>query len=229
MIAEQTFDPIWEEKYNQGHSERYPWDMVVSFVFRHYPRDKQRHEVKILEVGCGTGSNLWFAAREGFQVTGIDGSRSAITYAQKRFSSEGLTGDFKVSDFTELPFESNCFDLVIDRGSITCCGLLAGKKAVKEVQRVLQAGGKFLYNPYSERHSSYVSGESGSDGLTLGISAGTLVGVGQISFHGRRDVEALFTTGWNLLSLQHLEIVEQIQPQYTVHAEWRVIAQKVIE
>lgn len=229
MIEAQTFDPIWEEKYSQGHSQRYPWDTVVSFVFRHYPRHKQRLEVKILEVGCGTGSNLWFAAREGFQVAGIDASKSAIAYAQKRFAEEGLTGDLRVSDFTALPFESDFFDLVIDRGAITCCGLSAAKQVVNEVKRVLQVGGKFLCNPYSDHHSSYVSGQKGADGLTLNISAGTLVETGQICFFGRREVEALFATGWKLLSIQHQQIVEQIQPQYTVHAEWLVIAQKVIE
>lgn len=226
MNAVVTLDPIWEEKYSQGHAERYPWDIVVSFLFRNYPRHKERHEIKILEIGCGTGSNLWFAAREGFQVSGIDGSVSAIEYAKKRFEKEELTGDLRVGDFTQLPFESNSFDLVIDRGAITCCGLSGGQKAVAEVWRVLVVGGKFLCNPYSDRHSSYVSGKHGADGLTVEISDGTLTGVGQICFYGRRDVETLFAEGWNILSLQHLEWTEQSQPKYTVHAEWRVIAKK---
>jgi SAM-dependent methyltransferase len=221
-----TLDPIWEEKYSQGHAERYPWDIVVSFVFRNYPRHKERHEIKILEIGCGTGSNLWFAAREGFQVSGIDGSFSAIEYAKKRFEEEGLTGDLRVGDFTQLPFESDSFDLVIDRGAIVCCGLSAGQTAVAEVRRVLQVGGKFLCNPYSDRHSSYVSGKQGADGLRVEISDGTLTGVGQICFYGRQNVETLFAEGWNILSLQHLEWTEQSQPKYTVHAEWRVIAKK---
>lgn len=226
MSAVQTFDPIWEEKYSQGQAERYPWDMVVSFVYRNYPRHKPRHEVRILEIGCGTGSNLWFAAREGFQVAGIDGSSSAINFAQKRFEEDGLIGDLQVGDFTELPFESNFFDLAIDRGSLTCCGFSAAQQAVAEVRRVLQEGGKFLCNPYSDRHSSYVSGQPGTDGLILNISAGTLVGVGQICFYGRREVESLFGRGWKILCLQHLEMVEQVDLQYTVHADWRVLCEK---
>lgn len=222
-----TFDPIWEIKYSEGHTQLYPWDIVVSFIFRNYPRDKERHEIKILEIGCGTGSNLWFAAREGFQVAGIDGSPSAIEYATKRLTDEGLMGDLRVGDFTQLPFASDFFDLVIDRCAIVCCGLSAGKKAVSEVWRVLNVGGKFLFNPYKDRHSSYVAGKKGDDGLTLDINEGTLTNAGQLCFYGRRDVEALFVSeGWNLLSLEHMEWSEQLHPKYTVHAEWRAIGEK---
>jgi ubiquinone/menaquinone biosynthesis C-methylase UbiE len=224
-----TFDPIWEDKYSQGFSQRYPWDAVVSFVLRYYPDHKPRHTVRILEVGCGTGSNLWFAAREGFSVSGIDASPSAIKYAQKRFSEDNLTGDFRTGSFTQLPFENNYFDLVIDRAAITCCGFSVAQQTVAEIRRVLQPGGKFYFNPYSDRHSSYVSGRPGSDRLTLDISAGTLVGVGQICLYGRREVDALFAQSWQVLSVQHLEIIEQIEPQYIVHSEWRAIAQKVSE
>jgi SAM-dependent methyltransferase len=224
-----TFDPIWEETiYSQGRQlNRYPFDMVVSFVYRYRPLHKTPHETKILEIGCGAGNNLWFAAREGFQVSGVDASSSAIAYARERFAEEGLMGDLQVSDYTRLPFKNEIFDLVIDRGAITCCGISAARKAVDEVRKVLQTGGRFLCNPYSDRHSSFVSGCPGPDGLTLEISAGTLVGTGQICFRGRREVEALFGPHWKILSVQHVELVEELQPQYLVHAEWRVIAEKI--
>lgn len=225
MSEALIFDPIWEEKYSQGHSQRYPWDAVVSFVFRHYPLYKPRHEVRILEVGCGTGSNLWFAAREGFSVAGIDASPSAVKYARKRFAEENLTGDFQVGSFTQIPFEDDCFDLVIDRA----CGLSVAQQVVAEVRRVLQVGGKFFSNSYGDRHSSYTSGRPRADGLTLDISVGTLVGAGQICFYGRREIDALFAQGWKLLSIQNIEIVEEIQPHCTVHAEWRALAQKILE
>lgn len=229
MAETDAFDPVWEEKYNRGHTERYPWDVVVSFIFRNYPSHKARAQVKILEIGCGTGNNLWFAAREGFQVTGIDGSSSAITLAKQRFSEEGLQGNFYVGDFTELPFDNDSFDLVFDRGSLTCCGISSAQKAVNDVKRVLHKDGRFLCNPYSDHHSSYVSGRQGADAVTVEITDGTLIGAGQICFYGRRDVENLFSHGWKLLSFQHLELCEQVQPNYIVHAEWRVIAKKLAD
>jgi 2-polyprenyl-3-methyl-5-hydroxy-6-metoxy-1,4-benzoquinol methylase len=65
---ETHFDSIWEnEIYGDGKNiARYPYDVILSFIYRNFPRNKPRNEIKILEVGCGTGNNLWFAAREGF-------------------------------------------------------------------------------------------------------------------------------------------------------------------
>jgi SAM-dependent methyltransferase len=222
----RSFDPFWEEKYASGHTQRYPWDAVVSFVFRHAPRDRPRSEVRILEVGCGTASNLWFAAREGFSVAGVEGSESAVDAARKRFAEEGLHADLRVGDFTSLAFADRQFDLVIDRGALTCCGYGDARRAVGEVRRVLREGGKFFFNPYSKRHSSAASGRSGADGLRLDISAGTLVGAGQLCFYGPEDVDRALGAGWEVLSRQHGEWVELAATPALSHAEWRIIVQR---
>jgi SAM-dependent methyltransferase len=219
-----TFDPVWAAMQAAGtHLSRYPWDSVVSFLFRHAPADRPRSEVRVLEVGCGGGPNLWFAAREGFSVAGIDGSEPAIAYARERFAAEGLEGDFRVGDFTELPFEDASFDLVIDRAAITCAGRKAGRRAIAEARRVLVDGGRFLFIPYGDRHSSARSGVPGPDGVTLGIGWGSLVGVGQICFYTRADVMRTFAEGW---TLESVELVDLVGPQGGVHEEWHAIARK---
>jgi SAM-dependent methyltransferase len=226
MNAPVTFDPIWEEKYAAGHAQRYPWDAVVSFVFRNAPRDRPRGDVRILEVGCGTASNLWFAAREGFSVAGIDASASAIATARQRFAEEGLAGRLEVGDFTRLAFDDASFDCVVDRASLTCCGLAALRQALAEVHRVLKPGGRLFFNPYADSHSSARAGRPMADGLTTDIAGGTLVGVGQIHFVGRREIDELFTAGWKLNQVERLELADMLGPQGGVHAEWRVIAEK---
>ena len=224
-MSEPTYDPTWDSIYQGGHTVRYPWDAVVSFVFRNAPRDRPRECVRILEVGCGSASNLWFAAREGFSVAGIDGSPDAIMQAQRRFAAEGLRGDLRVGDFTCLDgFADASFDLVIDRGSLVCTGRSAAARAVEEVNRVLKTGGRFFFNPYSDRHTSASAGCAGADGLRIDIDRGTLVGVGQLCFYDRGGIEVLLADGWRISSLQHLELVELFDD--SVHAEWRVNAQK---
>jgi SAM-dependent methyltransferase len=218
-----TVDPVWEEKYASGHREHAPWDAVVSFLFRNAPKAVPRAEVRVLEIGCGTGSNLVFAAQQGFAVSGIDCSPSAIAIAQKALMAANLCGDMRVGDFTTLPFAEGSFDLVIDRGALTCVGRNDAARAVAEVRRVIKPGGCFFANPYSDRHSSRASGEPGPDGLRLHISAGSLTGVGQICFYGRNDIETLFLHRWAIRSLTHVESIELSHPLHATHAEWRVV------
>jgi len=172
---------VWESIYREGKAlNRYPFDQVVSFIYRNQPRTKPRSETKILEIGCGAGNNLWFAAREGFSVAGVDGSPCAIEYARKRLADDRLTGDLRVGDYITLPFKENIFDFVIDRAALTCSGFSSARKTVAEMQRVLQPGGKLFFNPYSDRHSSFASGRLNPDGVTMDISNSTLVGIGPI-------------------------------------------------
>jgi len=58
MNTAPTSDPVWEEKYQRGYSQRYPWDVVGSFIFRHYQPTKHRSEIRILEIGGATSSDL---------------------------------------------------------------------------------------------------------------------------------------------------------------------------
>jgi ubiquinone/menaquinone biosynthesis C-methylase UbiE len=219
---------IWEDIYAEGKAlNRYPFDQVVSFIYRNYSRNKPRSATKILEIGCGAGNNLWFAAREGFNVAGIDGSQHAIEFARKRFADEGLQGDLRIGDFGSLPFESDSYDFVIDRCALTCSSFASARKTIEEVRRVLAPGGSFFFNPYSDRHSSFASGNVRPDGVSVNISAGTLVGIGPICFYGKRDVQSMFEQGWQMVSLRHIEIMEELQPEFLSHAEWIAIAKKV--
>jgi SAM-dependent methyltransferase len=228
-VSTRALDPFWEtDLYGKGqHLNRYPFDAVVTFVYRNYPRHKPRHEIRILEIGCGAGNNLWFAAREGFQVTGIDGSPTAIEYARRRFAEEGLTGHFEAGDFTALPYAEGAFDLAIDRGSIVCCGRSAGRQAVREVRRVLREGGRFFFNPYSARHSSLAMSDPGPDGLRVNVRGGTLTGVGPLCFYDKDEVLGALCPGWKILSMDHLEIKAHVPPGELIHADWRIVAEKV--
>ena len=227
-IMAPNFDAIWEKEIygKEKHLNRYPFDGVVSFVFRYAPKNLPRESVRILEVGCGAGNNLWFAAREGFSVTGIDASVTAIEYARKRFAKEHLPGKFHVGEFPPLPFQPDVFDLVIDRAALTHTGFSTAEKAVSEIRRILKANGYFFCNVYGDQHSSYMAGRHGEDGLVYDIARGTLASVGQVCFYNRHNINRLFDKRWCLLSLQYLEVSEEFLPERTLHAEWRVVAQK---
>lgn len=220
-----TIDPVWEQKYSEGHAQRYPWDSVVSFVFRHAPRDRPWSEVRILELGFGTGSNLWFAAREGFSVAGIEGSASAVEAARRRFEEDGLEGDLRLGQFPDLPFEAASVDLAIDRAAITCVGLDVARSTLRSVHRVLRTGGIFFFNTYSAEHASASSGRLGEDGRVHGIQAGTIQGFGPICFYDEPRVREVLGSGWNILEWMHVVQTDAARSD-GCHAEWRIMVEK---
>ena len=59
---------------------------------------------RLLEVGCGIGTDLARFARGGARVTGIDLSQTAIDLARQNFATLGLDGDLRVADGEALPF-----------------------------------------------------------------------------------------------------------------------------
>lgn len=222
-----SFDAGWEKVYAGGRAQRYPWDSVVSFVFRYAPRDILREQVKILEVGCGTASNLWFAAREGYSVYGLEGSESAVDYAKKRFEEERLSGDLRVGDFTCLPYENDLFDLVIDRGAITCVNDTAMAKAITEIHRVMKPGAVFHFNPYADSHSGLLEGEELGDGLTRIPQGATSMNPGLLNFVSRKRLNELFDDAiWQILSIQRREDTEMSNEKQQIHSEWLLLAEK---
>ena len=222
----KTFDQIWEKKYLKGHSQLYPWDIVVSFIYRNIPQKISNRNIKILELGFGTGPNLWFAAREGFKVYGIEASSTAVKFAKKRFESESLKGNLLNGNFINLPFKNDYFDLVIDRCSLVCVGAKAQKLAIQETFRVLKKGGKFLHNTYSTNHSCHKLGQKGEDGLTINIKDGPLAGSGQLYFNSESDIKKKFLKNWKILQLQKRKHIEKAKNDF-IHEEWVLVAEKV--
>ncbi|MEA2493346.1 MAG: hypothetical protein QOJ29_1257 [Thermoleophilaceae bacterium] len=207
-----AIDPVWEEVYSRGEQlNRYPWDIVVSFVFTNgggRPRDR----TTVLEVGFGSGANLWFAAREGFRVCGVEQSASAVAHAQALFERDGLSGDLRVGDFAALPFGDQSANLAIDHGALTCVSQEDAAVAVAEVRRVLRPGGRLLFTPFSVEDSR--------------AAAGAIPHAGRIEFYDRPKVEATLGPGWELVSLDHLRVEDRLADSQ-VHASWRVIAERV--
>lgn len=221
----QTFDPVWDEIYGrQEQLNRYPVDGVVSFLFRTRARLAPDRPLRVVEVGCGACNNLWFAAREGCDVAGVDGSAAAIDFGRRRFTQEDLDGDLRVGDFTQLPFVDGAFDVAINRAALTQTGLSAAKKAVDEVARVLRPGGLFYNEIYGTQTTA--GGDPGPDGVTLNVT-GRLSGVGQICFYDEERLDALFAEKWRIETLQHVEITDVRSSPRDVVGNWTVIAERI--
>lgn len=145
MISlKRGWDPIWERIFREQEWGKYPPEHVIRFVARHFYRSPQRENVRLLDLGCGTGACSWFIAREGLSVSGIDGSASAIERARDRFATEGLSGEFTVGDFAHLPWADETFDGAIENVALCCNPYELCREAVAELYRVLKPGGRFV-------------------------------------------------------------------------------------
>ena len=71
-----------------------------------------------LDLGCGTGTNAVYLARQGWEVVGVDFSPLAIETARKRGLASGSSTSFVTGDVTDLARAGvrGPFDLVVDIG-----------------------------------------------------------------------------------------------------------------
>ena len=145
----------WDNVFKNNKWGKYPGEELVRFISRKFYNVPKRKDIKILELGCGTGANIWYLAREGFSVTGIDGSATAIEIAKKRMLKNNLDVKFFYADIMKLPFDNESFDCVVDVECIYANSLEDTKIILNEVYRVLKNGGCF----YSKTFATGMTGE----------------------------------------------------------------------
>jgi len=105
---------------------------------------------KMLEIGCGVGTDGLEIARHGANYTAIDASNVSLELAKKNFQLNGENGTFLNASAEEIPFPAESFDIVYSWGVLHHTPGM--EKAVGEVRRVLKPDGKFcimLYNRFS--------------------------------------------------------------------------------
>jgi SAM-dependent methyltransferase len=102
---------------------------------------------RVLEVGCGAGTDLIQFARNGARVTGVDMAASAIELARKNFALAGLHADLVAADGEALPFRDRSYDLVYAHGIVQYTG--NDRALVAECRRVLKPGGRAIFQVYN--------------------------------------------------------------------------------
>src|SRR5258708_21773555 len=97
--------------------------------------------LRVLEYGCGTGSNAFALAARGAKVIGVDISNTAIELAQKQAAaSDNL--QFQLGYAEALDFPAEMFDLVCGTSILHHLDL---ERALTELKRVLKPGGRAIF------------------------------------------------------------------------------------
>lgn len=141
--------PSFEEQYQArglASQRRYPNEALLAFLAAHYfliPVE-QRDKVKILELGCGSGANLWMLAHEGFSAHGIDFAPTGLSYCHEVLKQWNVSAELMLGDMTALPYSANSFDAVVDVVSLQHLNYSQHEQTFAETLRVLKPGGRFF-------------------------------------------------------------------------------------
>ncbi len=68
--------------------------------------------LRVLEIGCGLGTDGAQFAKAGAIYTGVDLTDAAVELARRRFELFDLPGTFRTADAENLDFADDSFDLV---------------------------------------------------------------------------------------------------------------------
>jgi SAM-dependent methyltransferase len=109
--------------------------------------------LRVLEIGCGLGTDGAQFANAGADYTGVDLTDAAVELARKHFDLLGLRGEFRTADAENLDFADESVDLVYSHGVLHHTPDTA--RAVREIHRVLKPGGRAMVMLYHRGSYNY--------------------------------------------------------------------------
>lgn len=219
-----AWDPVWEKLFRENAWGKYPSEPLIRFVARNFYGAPDRSAVKIFELGCGPGANMWYVAREGFSAHAVDGSPEAIARATRRLDDEcpGWKGELRVGDFTRLPYPDASFDAVIDHEAVYCNSFEESQGIYAEAWRILKPGGKLFSRTFAT--GCVGDGTGKAAGLNAWFATeGPLAGKGMSRFTALEDIPALLGP-FQQTSLEY--ITYSLDGRAAEVKEWLIESQK---
>ena len=163
----------WNGDYEQKgiRAQRlYPNESLLQFMGQEGLLSDEK-KARILEIGCGSGANLWMIAKEGHGAYGIDISKEALRLAEKHLKEKwNVKATLREGSFTDIPFPDEIFDYVVDVVSMQHIYLSESANALQEIKRVLKPGGKYFSVRLGDESTAYYNGmtkEKTIDAVTI--------------------------------------------------------------
>ena len=216
-------DSVWEKIHSSREWGQYPTEQVIRFVARNYYNVIDKKSIKILDYGCGGGNHTWYLCREGFDVYAFDGSKSAINRVEKRLRNERLYADLRVLKATEIDYESDFFDAVIDNVCIYANLSDDIINMYHQIYRVLKRGGKLYTSVFSVNTTGFATGKQLEYHTYCDIPEGNLKGMGKVHFFDEEEIYSMLSlVGFINIRIGILKYEDEeknVVEQYCVKAE----------
>lgn len=123
-----------------------PW-IPKAAGFHRYPGKR------VLEIGCGMGTDGAQFAVAGAEYTGVDLTETAVSLARENFKLRGLPGEFLSANAEDLPLPDASFDHVYSFGVIHHA--VDPGAIVREIRRVLKPRGTITVMVYNRNSVNY--------------------------------------------------------------------------
>lgn len=217
---------LWEKIFQERGWGKYPPLALVRFIARHFKDKDPKKEYKVLELGSGGGANLWFLAREGFKVSCIEGSATAVKISREMLIKEGFKnsiGELLVGDYREIGLLKNQFDAVIDVESLSCNSFEDSQKVMAGILNVLKPGGYFFSMTFADGSWGFESSQEVGYHAVI-AEDGPLKGKGYVRYTSREDIDNLYAHPG--VELKNIERYDRVMAEGTVK-EWAIEGKKL--
>ena len=126
----------------------------------------------ILEVGCGWGGFMEYAARNGVKVTGVTISKEQYEFAKKRLSKFGNLAKVKLQDYRDIDGKYNH---IVSIEMFEALGEKYWKKYFKMLFSILKPGGKLIIQSITINNNDFFSYRKCSDFIQQYIFPGGML------------------------------------------------------
>lgn len=149
---------------------------------------------RVLEIGCGIGSDAEEFAKAGAEYVGIDLSEQSVILSRNRFNVLGLEGEFHVKDASKSFADLGNFDLVYSYGVIHHFPGI--ETIIDNVKEVLVPGGEFRFMVYAKNSWKYAMIQKGLDQFEA------QAGCPYAQAFSKDEIRKLLEEGWHVERLR---------------------------
>ncbi len=160
---------------------------------------------RAVEIGCGTGNDAIYLAEQGFDVTAIDISPTALNIAERKATKQGVKVQWLLADILQPPPLEE-FDFVYDRGCYHEVRQHHAKDYVASIRKLTHDASKILILAGNANKDSYWR------------------------FHGpprvrEQDIRKDFATGFRILHLSEFRF-DPAPPDREGALAWSILLQR---
>ena len=210
----------WETAYREkGEIQKEVVD-IVKYSLKLF---RKKGIKRILDVGFGTGRHTIFLAENGFEVYGIDISKTGKEITERKVKEKNLKNvHLRIADMRKIPFKNDSFDAVIAVYTLPHNTFNGLKEAVSELWRVLKPKGILVATLLSVKDSRYGTGKKVAPDTFSGFDDPDESDVPH-HFSDEKEAKELLAE-FDLIKLEEKSMHSERRKATSVH--WQIIAEK---